>query len=41
MNVLIPRFPPSQRREVTMVQPLRGFRFVESLPPWDDPAEAT
>jgi hypothetical protein len=31
---------PALRAEVTPVQPLRGFRSVDSLPPWGCPAEA-
>jgi hypothetical protein len=37
----IPPVPPSQGREVTPVQSLRGFRVVDSSPPWGGPAEAT
>jgi len=29
----IPPAPPSQKGGVTRVQPLRGFRFVDTLPP--------
>ncbi|MBV6474804.1 MAG: hypothetical protein MOGDAGHF_00292 [Rhodocyclaceae bacterium] len=34
--------PPSPfpRKGVTLVQPLRGFRFNDSLPPWGGPTEA-
>jgi len=36
-------FPPTPfpRKGVTQVQPLRGFRFDDSLPPRGGPAEAT
>ena len=36
------RFPPAPfaTKGVTPVQPLRGFRFVDSLPPWGGPTEA-
>ncbi len=35
-------FPPTPfpRKGVTTVQPLRGFRFIDSLPPWGGPTEA-
>ena len=31
---------PFPRKGVTTVQPLRGFRSLDLLPPWDGPAEA-
>lgn len=36
-------FPPTPfpRKGVTTVQPLRGFRFIDSLPPRGGPSEAT
>ena len=36
-------YPPAPfpRKGVTMVQPLRGFRFVDSLPPRGGPSEAS
>ena len=36
-------FPPApfQWKGVTTVQPLRGFRFNDSLPPRGGPSEAT
>ncbi len=35
-----PPAPPSHGRGVTLVQPLRGFRFIDVAPPWGGPAEA-
>jgi hypothetical protein len=34
-----PAYAP--RKGVTTVQPLRGFRFIDSLPPRGGPSEAT
>lgn len=31
---------PSPRKGVAKVQPLRGFRFNDLLPPWGGPTEA-
>ena len=39
MNTTYPP-APFPKKGVTSVQPLRGFRFAGSLPPWGGPAEA-
>ncbi len=40
MNTAIPP-TPLPWRGVTTVLPLCGFRFIDSLPPWGGPSEAT